>query len=115
MIAGYYKVQMVLRGYVRNDFEKASYEDVDVLIWSAEEQISKINPLRKPRLELSFFEELNGYLEIIFIFKISWQDRKADIDEYIEKVIKELENVTNIIIEEYDIESVIPDSKDATR
>ena len=100
---------MNLRGYVRTDLEEKRYEDIDVLVWSAEEEIKKINPLRTPRLELSFFDELNGYVEIIFIFKITWQDRQADIEEYVDEAIKEFENVTGIIIDEYDIESVVPE------
>ncbi len=108
MFSGYYKVHMILRGYVRSDIEDIDENEINVRIWTAEEELSR-GSFRKPRLELNFFDELYGSVELLFIFRITWQDRAADIDEYVEQAIATIENITSIIIDEHEIEEVVSD------
>ncbi len=108
MFSGYYKVHMVLRGYVRSDIDYIDEDELNVRIWTAEEELSR-GSFRKPRLELNFYDELQGSVELLFFFRITWQDRAADIDEYVEQAIATIESVALIIIEEHEIEEVVPD------
>ncbi len=108
MFSGYYRVHMILRGYVRSDIEEIDENEINVRIWTAEEELSK-GSLRKPRLEINFYDELQGSVELLFTFRINWQDREADIDEYVEHAISTIEGVASIIIDEHEIEEVVPE------
>lgn len=109
MITGYYRVHMIIRGYVRTDVDHVDYDELDVRIWNAEEELAKQTRWRKPRLELNYYDEFHGLVEVLFIFRITWQDRQADIDEYVEEAMKTIESITSMIVDEYEVEAVVPD------
>ncbi len=87
--------------------DEGQYEDLgefDLHLNMVQKEIEEKEPKRQTRLETTFFHE--DWIEIQLLFRASYRDGTEDIHRFIDLVTKELEGQLNIMIVDFNIESV---------
>ncbi len=97
-------VYVLFRGILK-DFDEDDMEDeidfgeFDSHVFSTAGEIDRLQPNRFPYLELDYLGN-SGDAEMIFRFKITWMDREADMEDYLDEVQDLLENNLNMLMNE---------------
>ena len=107
MAVSYYRVHGLATARPVDQSGKKDRDEYEVLLMSIEDERRR-GDMRLPRLELTFYEE--DYLEIHVSFRVTYKDRNADIDEYAEELLGDIESVLGVIITDFTIEEVIPET-----
>lgn len=95
-----FDLHVIFKGFIEefdDDDDEIEMTEFDARAFSLQDTINQIEPNRDPRLETEYFGN-NLDFELKFIFRITWMDRTADEDEYIDKVQEEIENGLGVII-----------------
>ena len=97
-------VHVLFRGLVK-DFDEDDMEDeiefgeFDAQVFGVAGEIDRLQPNRFPHLELDYLGN-SGDVEMIFRFKVTWMDREADMEDYLDEVQDLIENNLNMLINE---------------
>ena len=84
------------------------YEDLgefDLHLHLVQEDLAEKEPKREPRFETGYFQA--EWIEISFIFRVSFRDGNEDIYRYIDLVTETLESQLNITIVNFQVETII--------
>jgi len=97
-------VHVLFRGLVKDidedDMEdELEFGDFDSQIFGLSGEIDRLQPNRFPHLELDYLGN-SGDAELIFRFKITWMDREADMEDYLDEVQDVIENDLNMLVNE---------------
>ncbi len=92
-------LHVLFTGFITStdDEEDIDFNDFDNRAYSLQNKLDQIEPNRDPRLETEYLGN-NLDFELKFTFQVTWMDRNADEDEYIDKVQAEIENDLGVII-----------------
>ena len=91
-----------------DNFEQIDEFEFDARVLASLQRINEINIYRFPHLESNYFND--KHIELIFNFRVSYKDRKGDIEEYLEECATIMEDTISMIVDEMSYEGITPDS-----
>jgi len=100
-------LHVLFRGII-TDFEEDDDDDeidlgyLDSKAHELQDELNRIQPYRFPSLQMDYLG-ITGDIELIFKFRITWMDRQADIDDYLDEVEVIVENGMNALLNEREI------------
>ena len=92
--SGIYFTNILFRGILNEDDDELDFGEVDTIIETTTPEIDKIQPGRLPQLKLDYLG-ISGEVEILLRFKVTWEDRGSDLENYLDEVQATIEGGIN--------------------
>jgi hypothetical protein len=80
-----------------DETEEIEFGELDTQVYDLNDQINLIQPYRNPDLRLDYLG-VTGEVELIYIFRVTFQDRDSDVNDYLDEVEKTIEDNIEINI-----------------
>ncbi len=89
----------LLNEFDEDEDEELDFGELDVKTYNLQSELNRLQPNRDPRLETDYLG-ISGDVELLFNCRISWMDRDADVEDYLDNVQESIENELDMIISE---------------
>ena len=103
--AGFYHYYCGITAQPNDDEQYEDFGDFDIHLNLVQKDLNEKEPKRQPQLETNYFHE--EWVEIAFLFRVSFRDGSEDINRYIDLVSESIEGQLNVTIVDFDIENII--------
>ena len=90
---------VLFRGYLSDEDDERDFGEIDSDAHFAQSELNLIRPHKNPSLALDYLG-ISGEVELIYRFKVTWDERESDIQDYLDEVQESIENLLFIIISE---------------
>lgn len=96
---GAYFYRILFRGNLIDDTDDPDFGEIDTLASYANDELDKIAPNRNPDLRLDYLG-ITGEVEFIYTFRITFQDRDSDVEDYLDDIQESIEGQLPVVIYE---------------
>ncbi|MHA1223389.1 MAG: hypothetical protein ACTSSG_04695 [Candidatus Heimdallarchaeaceae archaeon] len=103
--SGFYHYYCGITAQPNDEEQYEDFSDFDLHLNLTQKELEEKEPKRQPRLETEYFQE--DWIEMSFVFRVSYRDGNEDIHRFLDLVTETLEGQLNITIVDFDIENII--------